>query len=129
MSCTTDYIIGIGSQLFAEAIDMDIDGAIGNDYTCPKSIHELLARKDMPLVGEEHIQKVELCAGETDWLGIDGDGLTVKVHLKALEGKISFAKSRLYHVHYIIAKPLAIGNDICVKRAKSIRIMLGIHVF
>ena len=47
MSCTADNVISIGTQLFTEAVDMDVDGAVGNNNTCPNGIHELLAGEHM----------------------------------------------------------------------------------
>ena len=36
-------VVGVGTEFLAEAGDVDIDGAIGNNSTRPDGIHELLA--------------------------------------------------------------------------------------
>ena len=38
-----DDVAGVGTKLLAEAGDVDIDGAIGNNCASPDGIHELLA--------------------------------------------------------------------------------------
>ena len=36
-------VVGIWTKFLAETCDMNIDGAIGNESSCPYCIHELLA--------------------------------------------------------------------------------------
>ena len=36
-------VVGVGAEFLAEAGDVDIDGAIGNNCASPDGIHELLA--------------------------------------------------------------------------------------
>lgn len=46
-SLAADDVSGVGTDLFAEAANVDIDGAVGDDDTFPDIVHELKTGEDL----------------------------------------------------------------------------------
>ena len=77
----TYNVAGIRADFLAEASDVDVDGAVGNDDILPDTVHELLPGENLTSTGEKQTEQVELGAGEAGGLAVDGDGFAVEVHL------------------------------------------------
>lgn len=69
-----------GPDLFAQAGDVYIDGAVEHIYfVFPYPGKDLLAREDVPFVFKKEFQYLEFLFGERDFLSVDGGFYALRV--------------------------------------------------
>ena len=73
-------VFAVWSDLFAQAGDVYIDGAVEHIYfVFPYPGKDLLAREDVPFVFKKEFQYLEFLFGERDFLSVDGGFYALRV--------------------------------------------------
>ena len=86
---TGSYHLTIRSYLFADAGDVDIDGAVEHDGVAgPYRLEDILATEHMTRVAQQQGKELKLQFGERYLPAIDAAGLATKVETDALVGHL-----------------------------------------